>query len=193
MAVAVEIDELEVWVAKIAVEARGEGAEGFPALGLVVFVKAGRGAFHHHHVELTVTGQVHQLGAGSQSDVGIEGDGFERREPGFDGFAAIRLLFRDRAEVALVEPSAGLLGEDARNALAVQVGPSVGAVIEADGQVVEALRVRHVIPGVRGVYDRYEYLAEKRDALERLARLVEKILDRQIGTRRSTISSPILR
>jgi integrase len=34
----------------------------------------------------------------------------------------------------------------------------------------------HVIPGVRGVYDRYEYLDEKRDALEKLAALVDRIL-----------------
>ena len=39
----------------------------------------------------------------------------------------------------------------------------------------------HVIPGVRGVYDRHEYLDEKRDALERLARLVARILNPQIG------------
>ena len=30
----------------------------------------------------------------------------------------------------------------------------------------------HVIPGVRGVYDRHEYAAEKREALERLAALL---------------------
>jgi len=35
----------------------------------------------------------------------------------------------------------------------------------------------HVIPGVRGVYDRYSYEAEKRDALARLAGLLERILD----------------
>ena len=34
----------------------------------------------------------------------------------------------------------------------------------------------HVIPGVRGVYDRHEYVAEKREALERLAALLERIL-----------------
>jgi integrase len=34
----------------------------------------------------------------------------------------------------------------------------------------------HVIPGVRGVYDRHAYLEEKRDALERLARLVAEII-----------------
>jgi len=34
----------------------------------------------------------------------------------------------------------------------------------------------HVIPGVRGVYDRHEYVAEKRDALERLAGLIREIL-----------------
>ena len=35
----------------------------------------------------------------------------------------------------------------------------------------------HKIAGVRGVYDRHEYAAEKRDALERLAQLVERIID----------------
>jgi integrase len=35
----------------------------------------------------------------------------------------------------------------------------------------------HKIAGVRGVYDRHEYAAEKRDALERLAALVAQILD----------------
>jgi integrase len=33
----------------------------------------------------------------------------------------------------------------------------------------------HVMPGVRGVYDRHAYLDEKRDALERLSALVTKI------------------
>ena len=35
----------------------------------------------------------------------------------------------------------------------------------------------HVIPGVRGTYDCYEYFDEKCDALEKLAALVERILD----------------
>jgi hypothetical protein len=35
----------------------------------------------------------------------------------------------------------------------------------------------HVIPGVEGIYDRFEYLAEKRDALERLAALAERIVN----------------
>jgi hypothetical protein len=34
----------------------------------------------------------------------------------------------------------------------------------------------HVIPGVEGVYDRYGYLSEKRDALTQLAALVERIV-----------------
>ena len=37
--------------------------------------------------------------------------------------------------------------------------------------------IGHVIPGVRGVYDRHTFLDEKRDALERLAALVAQILD----------------
>jgi hypothetical protein len=35
----------------------------------------------------------------------------------------------------------------------------------------------HVIGGVEGVYDRYDYLREKRDAFDRLATLVERILN----------------
>jgi integrase len=35
----------------------------------------------------------------------------------------------------------------------------------------------HVIPGVRGVYDRHSYFAEKRDALGRLASLMNQILN----------------
>jgi integrase len=35
----------------------------------------------------------------------------------------------------------------------------------------------HAIPGVRGVYDRHAFLAEKRDALERLAALIDRILN----------------
>lgn len=35
----------------------------------------------------------------------------------------------------------------------------------------------HVISGVEGVYDRYSYLDEKRDALEKLAAMVERILN----------------
>jgi hypothetical protein len=35
----------------------------------------------------------------------------------------------------------------------------------------------HKIGGVRGVYDRHEYVTEKRDALDRLARLVDRIVN----------------
>jgi integrase len=34
----------------------------------------------------------------------------------------------------------------------------------------------HVIPGMRGVYDRYAYIEEKRLALEKLAALIKRIL-----------------
>jgi hypothetical protein len=35
----------------------------------------------------------------------------------------------------------------------------------------------HVIPGVRGVYDRHAYEVEKRAALEKLAGLVDRIVN----------------
>lgn len=33
----------------------------------------------------------------------------------------------------------------------------------------------HVLPGIRGTYDRHEYLNEKRSAFEALAALIERI------------------
>ena len=36
--------------------------------------------------------------------------------------------------------------------------------------------IGHAIPGVRGIYDRHAYLDEKRDALAKLAALVDRIL-----------------
>jgi integrase len=39
----------------------------------------------------------------------------------------------------------------------------------------------HVMPGVRGIYDRHAYAAEKRDALERLAALLTTILNPPTG------------
>ena len=60
---------------------------------------------------------------------GLRGDGFERGPN------------RPPAQVALVEPGAGLLGQDAGDALAVQVDPLVGRAVEAGGQVLQACRV----------------------------------------------------
>ena len=80
MAVAVEVDELQVGVAHVAVQARGERAEGLPAFGLVVLVQAGRGAVQHHQVGLAVAGQIHELRAAAQREIGFERDPFERGE-----------------------------------------------------------------------------------------------------------------
>ena len=37
----------------------------------------------------------------------------------------------------------------------------------------------HVIPGVRGIYDRHEYFEEKAQAFEALAAQVQRIIDPQ--------------
>jgi integrase len=41
--------------------------------------------------------------------------------------------------------------------------------------------IGHAMPGVRGIYDRFEYAEAKREALERLAALVERILHPDAG------------
>ncbi len=39
----------------------------------------------------------------------------------------------------------------------------------------------HAIPGIRGVYYRHSFTDEKRDALERLAAIVERIIEEAIS------------
>jgi hypothetical protein len=39
----------------------------------------------------------------------------------------------------------------------------------------------HKIGGLRGIYDRYEYLSEKRDALAKLAKLIGEIVKMKLG------------
>jgi len=39
----------------------------------------------------------------------------------------------------------------------------------------------HVIAGVEGTYDRHSYADEKRDALERLAAMIERILSPSVS------------
>ncbi len=81
VAVAVQVDELQVGVARVAVEARGEGAEGLPAFVVVVLVEAGHGAVQHHQIGLAVAGEVHELRLpAGQGEVGFGGDAFQRRE-----------------------------------------------------------------------------------------------------------------
>ena len=72
VAVAVQIDELQVGVAHVAVEARREGTEGLPAFSVIVLIEAGHGAVQHHQVGLAVAGQVHELRAAGQGEVGLE-------------------------------------------------------------------------------------------------------------------------
>ena len=80
VAVAVEIDELHVGVARVAVQARGERAEGLPAFGLVMFIQARRRSLHDDDIGLTIAGQVHELRTATQGDIGLKSDRFERGE-----------------------------------------------------------------------------------------------------------------
>jgi integrase len=61
-----------------------------------------------------------------------------------------------------------------------RTGRSLMSRAGVNGDVAE-LVLGHVIPGVRGTYDRWTYLAEKRDALEKLAALIGRILEPPAG------------
>ena len=79
--VAVQVNEFQVGVAHVAVEARGEGAEGLPAFLFIVLIEARHGAIQHHQIRLAVAGEVHELRLpASQGQVGLGGNEFQRRE-----------------------------------------------------------------------------------------------------------------
>jgi integrase len=43
------------------------------------------------------------------------------------------------------------------------------------------ITIGHALPGIRGVYDRHRYLAEKRAALEKLPALLDRIIAPAVG------------
>src|ERR1043166_8323810 len=142
MTVTVEVYELEIGIAEVAVQAQGEGSERFPTFGFVVLVKAGRWAAHHNHVRLSIARKIHELRvATSKCEVWFEGNQFERRELCGDVRTAIVLRRMDRAEISLVEPRGGLLANDARNPFAMKIGPLISSTIQPRREVFQAVLV----------------------------------------------------
>jgi integrase len=95
----------------------------------------------------------------------------------FNGFS--------KAKRALDKKIADLRDADGRNAIRPWVlhdlrrtARSLMSRAGVDANVAERV-LNHVIPGVRGVYDRHSYEAEKRDALERLTMQLTRILQPQ--------------
>ena len=79
----------------------------------------------------------------------------------------------DGTDVALVEPGAGLLGEDAGDAFAVEVGPLVGSAVHSDRQVFQARGVdllHRVLHDGLGVF-----VLERRQAALQIAAVVALI------------------
>ena len=114
MAIARQVDELEIRVVPGQVGQRREGGELIPALVLGALEEAGRGPAELDQVELPVAGQVQELllVAAQRGGRGDAGHQLQRPELAL-------------AQVRLVEPGVGLLGQDAGNALAVEVDPLV--------------------------------------------------------------------
>jgi integrase len=95
----------------------------------------------------------------------------------FSGFSKAKAAFDKEvlAELRKADPGAKPLSRWTNHDLR-RTARSLMSRAGVDGDVAERV-IGHVIPGVRGVYDRYEYATEKRDALERLAALLARILN----------------
>src|SRR6266540_1508668 len=114
-------------------QARDERPERLPAFVTVMLVQARHWAVQHHQVELAVARQIHELRLAGQAEIWLNCDTFERGK--------LNRSVADRAEVALVEPGAGLLGEYAGDALAVQVCPLIACAVHASGEILQAFGV----------------------------------------------------
>ena len=114
MSIPRQVDELEIRVVPGQVGQRREGGELIPALVLGALEEAGRGPAELDQVELPVAGQVQELllVAAQRRRRGDAGHQLQRPELAL-------------AQARLVEPGIGLLGQDAGNALPVEVDPLV--------------------------------------------------------------------
>ena len=144
--VARQVDEFQVGVVEREIGQRSERLERRPAKVCGALEVAGCAAAELHHIQLAIAGQVEQLLAALQVGwIGQRRQRLERTETRlvtcFPGRAIGAGGAEQGADVALVKPSACLLGEDAREAFAIEISPLVLAAVEPDGQVLEALRV----------------------------------------------------
>jgi hypothetical protein len=106
MAIAVEIDELEVGVAQVAVEARGKRPERLPSPRRHR-ARTGRAwAVQHHQVGLAISGQIHELRAAAQRHIGLERDVSIGANFAFTTSLPSGNLSGSGSKVALVEPGA---------------------------------------------------------------------------------------
>jgi hypothetical protein len=92
-----------------------------------------------------------------------------------------------KAKKALDEKIAALRAADGREPMPAwdhhdlrRTARSLMSRADVDGEIAERV-LGHLPPGVRSVYDRWQYLEEKRDALEKLAAMVERILKPPAG------------
>ena len=124
MAVAGQIDEAQVRVvASRRSGSESNGAERAPVAVGGPLVEAGRRAVEVDEIELAVAGQVEQLAATVAEQRG-------RRS----GRHRLDRAEAALTEVRLVEPRAGLLGEDAGDAFAVEIDPVVGRAVDPAGR-----------------------------------------------------------
>ena len=139
-AVSVEVDHAQVRVVPGDVRAGLERAERLPAAGFRPAVATRHRAAELGQVQMPVAGQVEQLlprlAPGRR---GLGGEHLRRREPA-------------PAEVVLVVPGTALPGQDAGQALPVQVHPLVVRAVHADGQVRQRLLAEGVDLGADHVW-----------------------------------------
>src|SRR6266542_1783382 len=141
--VANQVDKLQVGVARVEIQPRSERAKSVPPLAVIVFKKARRRAVQYYEVQPAVAGQVHKLRPSARRlRAWLHGHEFDGRELRQRPLDAILPADIDRAEIALVEPCAGLLAQNAGDALAVQVDPLIAGGVETGREILQAAGIQ---------------------------------------------------
>ena len=142
MAVASEVDKPEVRVTPINDRKRRKRNERLPSFVVGALIEARRRPANADYVELAVTRKVKELDlARGQRDGWGGGDTLDRGEARRDASLTISLYTADGTEIALVEPTVGLLGQNAGESFTIQVHPLIAGAVETIGKILEALRI----------------------------------------------------
>ena len=140
MAVAGEIDETHRRIQPVDPRLRGKGAELFPVAIARSLVEAGHGTGEVDEVEEAVAGEIEPLRRADSRSVcrRLRGDQFSRTEGRGGGERRGFGRRRDRREITLVVERAVLLGEDAGQALAIEIEPAARHAVDARRHIVRA-------------------------------------------------------
>src|SRR5262245_49098167 len=118
LAITIEINEPEIGIAHIPIDARPKWLERTPAFTVIMFEQPRHRTIENNDIGLPVAREIKELRVSSiDRTIGNRCNPLKRRK--------LDWLRACRADIPFVKPGSTLLCQNSRNALAMQVGPQV--------------------------------------------------------------------